>query len=208
MKNVRVFFSKTGRAVYISHLDLYRLFQRAVRRAKLPVWETEGFNPHVYITFALPLSLGTEGVRESLDTRLTEELPFEELCDRLNRALPEGIRVLEASEPVYKNTDIARSEYEVSHDADEALLTRFLGQEQILAEKRTKRGFSEIDLKPALEIKEREEGRLRLLLPSGTETNLNANLVFETFEKQFGVRIGRLRIRRTAVYCKNGEIFR
>lgn len=208
MKNARVFFSKTGRAVYISHLDLYRLFQRAVRRAKLPVWETEGFNPHVYITFALPLSLGTEGVRESLDTRLTEELSFEELCDRLNRALPEGIRVLEACEPVYKNTDIARSEYEVSHDADEALLTRFFGQEQILAEKRTKRGFSEIDLKPALEIKEREEGRLRLLLPSGTETNLNANLVFETFEKQFGAKIGLLRIKRTAVYCKNGEIFR
>lgn len=208
MKNVRVFFSKTGRAVYISHLDLYRLFQRAVRRAKLPVWETEGFNPHVYITFALPLSLGTEGVRESLDTRLTEDLPLDELCDRLNRSLPEGICVLEASEPVYKNTDIARSEYEVFHDADEALLARFLGQEQILAEKRTKRGFSEIDLKPALEIKEREEGRLRLLLPTGTETNLNANLVFETFEKQFGVRIGRLRIKRTAVYCKNGEIFR
>lgn len=208
LKNVRVFFSKTGRAVYISHLDLYRLFQRAVRRAKLPVWETEGFNPHVYITFALPLSLGTEGVRESLDTRLTEELLFDELCDRLNRALPEGIRVLGASEPVYKNTDIARSEYEACHDADEALLTRFFGQEQILAEKRTKRGFSEIDLKPALEIKEREEGRLRLLLPSGTETNLNVNLVFETFEKQFDVRIGRLRIKRTAVYCKNGEIFR
>lgn len=208
LKNVRVFFSKTGRAVYISHLDLYRLFQRAVRRAKLPVWETEGFNPHVYITFALPLSLGTEGVRESLDTRLTEELPLDELCDRLNRALPEGIRVLEASEPVYKNTDIARSEYEACHDADEALLTRFLGQEQILAEKRTKRGFSEIDLKPALEIKEREEGRLRLLLPSGTETNLNANLVFETFEKQFDAQIGRLRLTRTAVYCKNGEIFR
>lgn len=208
LKNVRVFFSKTGRAVYISHLDLYRLFQRAVRRAKLPVWETEGFNPHVYITFALPLSLGTEGVRESLDTRLTEELLFDELCDRLNRALPEGIRVLGASEPIYKNTDIARSEYEACHDADEALLTRFFGQEQILAEKRTKRGFSEIDLKPALEIKEREEGRLRLLLPSGAETNLNANLVFETFEKQFDVRIGRLRVKRTAVYCKNGEIFR
>lgn len=208
LKNVRVFFGKTGRAVYISHLDLYRLFQRAVRRAKLPVWETEGFNPHVYITFALPLSLGTEGVRESFDTRLTEELSFGELCDRLNRALPEGIRVLGAAEPVYKNTDIARSEYEVRHDANEALLTRFLGQERILAEKRTKRGTAEIDLKPALEIKEREEGLLRLLLPSGTETNLNANLIFETFEKQLGARIGRLRIKRTAVYCKNGEIFR
>lgn len=208
MNNVRIFFAKTGRAVYISHLDLYRVFQRAVRRARLPIWETEGFNPHVYITFALPLSLGTEGLRESLDTRLTEELSFSALCERLDQALPEGIEILGAAEPVYKNTDIARSEYEILHDADEALLTRFFGQERIPAEKRTKRGFTEIDLKPALEIKERETGRLKLLLPSGTETNLNAGLVFETFEKRFGERIGQLRIKRTAVYCKNGEIFR
>lgn len=205
---MRIFFAKTGRAVYISHLDLYRVFQRAVRRARLPIWETEGFNPHVYITFALPLSLGTEGVRESLDTRLTEELSFEALCERLNKALPEGIRVLEAAAPVYKHTDIARSEYEIHHDCDEALLTRFLGQERIAAEKRTKRGTAEIDLKPYLEIKERETGRLRLLLPSGTETNINANLVFDAFEKHFATEIGRLRIARTAVYCKNGEIFR
>lgn len=208
MNNVRVFFAKTDRAVYISHLDLYRVFQRAVRRARLPVWETEGFNPHVYITFALPLSLGTEGVRESLDTRLTEEIAFDELCGRLNRALPEGIRVLEAAAPVYKHTDIERSEYEILHDCGEELLTRFLGQERILTEKRTKRGITEIDLKPYLTVKEREEGRLRLLLPSGTETNINANLVFDAFERQFGAPIGRLRIARTAVYCKNGEIFR
>ncbi|MCM1335987.1 MAG: TIGR03936 family radical SAM-associated protein, partial [Eubacterium sp.] len=193
MDNVRIFFAKTGRAVYISHLDLYRVFQRAVRRAKLPIWETEGFNPHVYITFALPLSLGTEGRRESLDTRLTEALSFDELCARLGCALPEGIEILEAATPVFKNTDIARSEYEILHDADEALLSSFFGQERIAAEKRTKRGVAEIDLKPSLEIKEREPGRLKLLLPSGTETNLNPNLVFDTFEKEFGTAIGRLR---------------
>lgn len=208
MYNVRIFFAKTGRAVYISHLDLYRVFQRAVRRARLPVWETEGFNPHVYLAFALPLSLGTEGLCESLDTRLTEEPDFPALCARLGSALPEGIGILGAAEPVYKHTEIARSEYEAFHDADEALLSRFLGQERLPAEKRTKRGVTEIDLKPALEIKERETGRLKFLLPSGTETNLNARLVFEAFEKQSGAAVGQLRIRRTAIYCKNGEIFR
>ncbi|MBQ7834151.1 MAG: DUF2344 domain-containing protein [Ruminiclostridium sp.] len=207
-KNVRVFFSKTGRAIYISHLDLYRVFQRAVKRCKLPVWETQGFNPHVYITFALPLSLGTEGICESLDTKLTEDISFEEICDRLNSALPRDIRVLSAAEPVYKNTDIEKSEYEIKIVTDMDKLTEFFAQEKIITEKKTKKGISEIDLKPSVEIVEREGGFIRMRLPSGTETNINANLVFEAFEKQYGVEIDSLDIRRTAVYCKNGEIFR
>lgn len=179
-----------------------------MRRAKLPVWETEGFNPHVYITFALPLALGTEGMRESLDTRLTEELSFEALCGRLNGALPDGIRVLSAAEPFYKHTEIGSAEYEIVHGIKEESLTRFLERERIPAEKKTKRGISEIDLKPYIGLKERETGRLRLVLPSGTETNIGANLVFDAYERLSGEKTGPLRIRRTAVYCKNGENFR
>lgn len=208
MNNIRIFFSKTGRAVYISHLDLYRLFQRAVKRCKLPVWETQGFNPHVYITFALPLALGTEGVCESLDTRLTEELTFDEVRERLNAVLPGGIRVLYAAEPVYKNTDIEKSEYEIEISCDEAKLTEFFAQEKIITEKKTKRGIAEIDLKPVIEIAERREGFIRMLLPSGTETNISPNLVFNAFERFSGEETALLKIKRTNVYCKNGEIFR
>lgn len=208
MNNIRIFFSKKGRAVYISHLDLYRLFQRAVKRCKLPVWETQGFNPHVYITFALPLALGTEGVCESLDTRLTEELTFDEVRERLNVVLPGGIRVLYAAEPVYKNTDIEKSEYEIEISCDEAKLTEFFAQEKIITEKKTKRGIAEIDLKPVIEIAERREGFIRMLLPSGTETNISPNLVFDAFERFSGEETALLKIKRTNVYCKNGEIFR
>ena len=208
MNNIRIFFSKTGRAVYISHLDLYRLFQRAVKRCKLPVWETQGFNPHVYITFALPLALGTEGVCESLDTRLTEELTFDEVRERLNAVLPGGIRVLDVAEPVYKNTDIEKSEYEIEISCDEAKLTEFFAQEKIITEKKTKRGIAEIDLKPVIEIAERREGFIKMLLPSGTETNISPNLVFDAFERFSGGKIDSLKIKRTNVYCKNGEIFR
>lgn len=208
MNNIRIFFSKTGRAVYISHLDLYRLFQRAVKRCKLPVWETQGFNPHVYITFALPLALGTEGVCESLDTRLTEELTFDEVRERLNAVLPGGIRVLDVAEPVYKNTDIEKSEYEIEISCDEAKLTEFFAQEKIITEKKTKRGIAEIDLKPVIEIAERREGFIKMLLPSGTETNISPNLVFDAFERFSGSEIDSLKIKRTNVYCKNGEIFR
>lgn len=206
--NVRVFFSKTGRAIYISHLDLYRVFQRAVKRCKLPVWETQGFNPHIYITFTLPLALGTEGICESLDTKLTENISFEEIKDRLNSALPKDIRVLYAAEPVYKNTDVEKSEYEINTSADFGKLTQFFAQEQIITQKKTKKGISDIDLKPMIEIIEHKEGFIKMRLPSGTETNINANLVFEAFEKQYNVEIDLLNIKRTAVYCKNGEIFR
>ena len=208
MNNVRIFFSKTGRAIYISHLDLYRVFQRAVKRCKLPVWETQGFNPHIYITFALPLALGTEGICESLDTKLTEDIPFDEICERLNSALPRDIRVLSASEPVYKNTDIEKSEYEIRIVTDYEKLSEFFSQEKIITEKKTKKGISEIDLKPMIEVAEMKDGFIRMRLPSGTQTNINANLVFEAFEKKFGIEIDTIEIKRTAVYCQNGEIFR
>ena len=67
MQNVRVFFEKTGMTKYISHLDLMRCMTRAIKRAAIPAWYTEGFNPHLFITFALPLTLGVESLCESMD---------------------------------------------------------------------------------------------------------------------------------------------
>lgn len=207
MNNIRIFFSKTGRAIYISHLDLYRVFQRAVKRCKLPVWETQGFNPHIYITFALPLALGTEGVCESLDTKLTEDMSFDEVKERLNSALPRDIRVISVSEQKYKPTEIEKSEYEVNIDCDFGKLKAFFEQDAIITEKKTKKGITEIDLKPNIEIIELREGFVKLRLPSGTDFNINANLVFDAFEKQYDGVIGGITIKRVGIYCKNGEIF-
>ena len=136
------------------------------------------------------------------------DISFEEICERLNSALPRDIRVLSAAEPVYKNTDIEKSEYEIRISTDWDKLNAFFAQEKIITEKKTKKGISEIDLKPMIEISEMEEGFIRMKLPSGTQTNINANLVFEAFEKQFDMEIDTLNIKRTAVYCQNGEIFR
>ena len=206
-KNIRIFFSKTGRAIYISHLDLYRLFQRSIKRSKLPVWETEGFNPHVYITFALPLALGTAGLCESLDLKLTEDISREELISRFNDALPRDIRVTDAAEPVMKPTEIVLSEYEAHFECDNAAFTDFLNSEHIMTEKKTKRGIAELDLKEHLNILDRSEGCLRFTFPSGTEFNINAGLLFDAFEKQSGTEIYSLRITRTAIKCRNGENF-
>lgn len=206
--SVRVFFSKMGRAKYISHLDLYRLFQRATRRAKLPIWMTEGFNPHTYITFALPLSLGTEGVCECLDTKVTEDISFDEIKEKLSKALPDDIKILKVCEPVYKHTEIEKALYEIETDESMDKLRAFFDRDTIITEKKTKKGITEIDLKPYIEIVSMENGVVKMKLPAGVDVNINPNLVFEAYEKAEGCEIGKLNIKRTAIFCKNGEEFR
>ena len=114
LKTVRIRFSKTGRAKYISHLDLNRAMIRALRRAEIPLWYTEGFNRHPYVTFAAPLSLGYEGLRECMDFRLEEDMPMEELVSRLNAVMPEGLTVLEANEARMKPGELAAARYRLT----------------------------------------------------------------------------------------------
>ena len=72
MREVRLRFSKTGQAKYISHLDVNRVFSRALSRARINLWYTEGFNPHPYMSFSLPLSLGVESLCENVDIRIVD----------------------------------------------------------------------------------------------------------------------------------------
>ncbi len=204
--NTRIFFSKTDRAKYISHLDLYGVVQRSIKRAKLPVWYTEGYNPRMYVQFMLPLSLGQEGLREAADFRLIEDVPHEEVTERLNRALPRDIRVVETSVPVKKNTDIASAEYEITADIDNAKFIEFIDQETIMTEKKTKRGVSEIDLKPCLLSVETGE-KILLKLPAGNEFNINPQLVLSAYEKFSSEKIKKQRIVRTKMFCEDGNEF-
>ena len=88
---LRLLFEKKGRAVWISHLDLMRLFQRAFKRAELPLTHTQGFNPRPSVSIALPLSVGVESSRELLDFTLEgAEVPCQEICRRLNEKLEVG----------------------------------------------------------------------------------------------------------------------
>ena len=98
MDKLRLRFRKTGRAVYISHLDLMQTMQRAFFRAGYPLRYSEGFNPHPLISIALPLSVGAASECELMDFRLKEDTDLAALPARLTAALPEGIEVLEAYE--------------------------------------------------------------------------------------------------------------
>ncbi len=182
MKNVRIVFSKTGRAKYVSHLDLMRTMTRAVRRAQIPLWYTEGFNRHPYLTFAAPLSLGHEGLRETMDIRLEEDMPFEELVSRLNKVLPEGMTVVAAAEAVDKAKDLVAAEYVITLGCSAAVVQSALAQPELLVEKRTKKKtMKTIDIKPhfanaQVEAMGEDSCRMRVTLPSGSTENINPGL--------------------------------
>ena len=211
MKHVRIWFSKTGTAKYISHLDLNRCMSRAVHKAKLPLWYTEGFHPHAFLTFALPLSLGAEGLRESMDIKMEEDLCPEEIRDRLNAALPPDIRVLDVTEPVMKPGQIAWASYLVELEPEEGesgeslaeKLQSLLGQTAILVEKRSKSGVKTVDIRPGIQEAEIEPAgecvRLRLILPAGSMENINPSLVVEALRADTGASCF-ARITRTGLY--------
>ncbi|MDE7193272.1 MAG: TIGR03936 family radical SAM-associated protein, partial [Oscillospiraceae bacterium] len=181
--NTRAFFSKKGRAKYISAIDLNNCVLRAVRRSRLPVWKTEGFNPHTYVAFVLPLSLGQEGEREAMDFRLLEDIPYDVVAERLNNALPPDIRVSGVAAPIHKNSDIGSAEYRIETGIDEVKLAEFLAREEILVEKRTKKGVTAVDLKPLIYKAEFFEGGLSVRLPAGNELNINPTLLMDAYWK-------------------------
>ena len=154
----RLCFEKTGNAVWISHLDLMRLFQRAFKRAGLPLTHTQGFNPRPSVSIALPLSVGIESVCELLDFDLDgDEIPNDEICRRLNGALIDGIRVREVYSDGRKIKHIAyldcvlTLEYDagVPSGAAEALAALFARQELVVT-KKSKNGNTEQNIIPMI----------------------------------------------------------
>lgn len=182
MKSVRIVFSKTGRAKYVSHLDLVRAMTRAVRRADIPLWYTEGFNRHPYLTFAAPLSLGYEGLRETMDIRMEEDFPFDELVKRLNGVLPEGLVAISAGDVVAKAGDLAAAEYRLTIHLPVSVVNQALSAGELLVEKRTKKKtMKTIDILPYFKdavVESAGEGvtLVTVSLPSGGAENVNPGL--------------------------------
>ncbi len=213
MTDHRIVFEKTGRARFISHLDLNRCMVRAIRRSGLPAWYTEGFHPHMYLMFPLALSLGTESLCEVMDIRLTEERSPSEILSRLNAVLPEGLHAVEVRTPQDRTQDIEAAEYRVTLTG-EALLPlweQFLAQPEILAEKRTKKGVQTIDLRPLIEAEEAQaEGDhliLALRLPAGNAGNINVSMVTDAFSEFAETPIYVEKLLRTKIFCGNGRLF-
>lgn len=193
MREVRLRFSKTGQAKYISHLDINRVFSRAFSRAKINLWYTEGFNPRPYMSFSLPLSLGVESMCENVDIRITDDISNDELKQKINDALPLGIRIVDVYDEFMECHEIAYSDYVYKFefkDNDEALkrIKNVLDGDEIMALKKGKQGrkrvLKETNIKEFIvkyNISVRDENIvLNVRLLAGPDKNLNPALLFDT----------------------------
>lgn len=169
----RLIFEKTGNAIYISHLDLMRLFQRAFKRAGLALKHTQGFNPRPSVSIALPLSLGVESHCELLDFDLDgDAVAGEEIMERLNHALVSGVRVLSVYHGGEKIKHLAYLECNVDLEydnsfSDEALeaVRGLFSQNEVIVEKKGKNGIVEQNIIPMirkLEVSRLSDREVRL----------------------------------------------
>ena len=217
----RILFEKTGNAVYISHLDLMRLFQRAFKRAGLNLKHTQGFSPRAMVSIALPLSVGVESRCEVLDYELVDQaLSFEEIRDRLNATMPAGIRVLEAYDSPRKPKDLThldiaiRLEYDngVPQGAAEAIRALF-AREEVIVTKRGKNGPVDQNIVPMifnLEVNELSNQELELTARVCAQNpSLNPQLMVNAIDMELpDLRPDFTKISRREVIDPNGNIFR
>ena len=195
MKNVRIWFKKDNECRYISHLDLNRVMLRTVFRAKLPIWYTEGFNPHPFITFPLPLSLGFRGEAECMDVRfLDEDYDLSKVAQVMNQYLPDGIRVYNATESKMKPGDIAFARFsaklysDVLSDSElKAELSELMLLDEYLVPKKTKSGIKDVNIAEYLKLIEinndTDELLVTVTLPAGSTNNVNVQLLITALER-------------------------
>ncbi|MBQ9784102.1 MAG: TIGR03960 family B12-binding radical SAM protein [Clostridia bacterium] len=219
-KTIRIKFRKVGDLQYISHLDLQRTMARILVRAKLPMWYTQGFNPHAKVTFGLPLSVGTESECEFIDLRVDKAITGEEVKELLNRELTDEMQVLDAYEPTSKFSDIAWARYDMQlnfADADASLAQKMQAlytTSPLNMIKKSKSGEREVDLVPMIRevsVTSPTVGVIRInaVLSAGNTEHLNPELVLRAARERLGILSGdpakeTYSILRTNVYTADG----
>lgn len=220
MAKLRLVFAKEGRAVYISHLDLLRTFQRVFIREGLVLRHSQGFHPHPMISFALPLPVGQSSECEILDFEVTTDVDCAALPDKLNLFMPDGIRALSCAAPVRPVRELAvlRCQAELLYDGGvpegaSAAVTALLSGESVVIQKRTKRkALADVDIRPMLLALRVSEGQNCLCLEmdvSAQNPGLNPALTAAAVERylpQYAPDF--VRVRRLAVLTADGQIFR
>ena len=218
----RVLFEKTGSAIWISHLDLMRVFQRSFRRAGMMLKHTQGYSPRAIVSIALPLSVGVESRCELLDIELEGEaagLPPEEVVRRLNDVLPAGVRAVKAYDDGRKLKELThlRAEVLLEYDrgvpqgAAEAIRALFAG-ESLLVDKHSKKGETQVDLLPMIKsLTLREEDRQIVLevVCCAQNPSLNPALLAAAVDRYLPELVPDFsKVRRLEVLDAEGRVFR
>ena len=209
MRCVRVWFKKMGMSRYVSHLDLMRAMTRSVRRAEVPLWYTEGYNPHPYLTFALPLSLGMESLYESMDIRIEGDSTNNEIFELMKGSMPPGIEIVSVEDPVDDPKKIAFGEFDLLFDTEDAdklkaLIESMLSAESLIVQKLGKQGrkkvLKDINLLEYLNsyslTSNGNRVKLTVVFPAGSTTNINPSLLSDEIVKQSGEEMATFVIRK------------
>lgn len=216
---VRLQFCKKGALQYISHLDLQRTFQRILSRAELPLWYTQGFNPHPKLVFGLPLPIGCESVCEMADIKLVRDIPAEDILARLHKATVEDLDFFGCyiAERKFADIDGALYEYIIDFDGDGEMIEkieRVLSNSPLTVMKHTKSGEKEVDIFPLIKSFKLEmlEGKLKItaLLAAGSRENLSPEYLLEALRKRLiFLREGEnYSIKRLSTHDASGKIFK
>ncbi|SCY15425.1 TIGR03936 family radical SAM-associated protein [Alkaliphilus peptidifermentans] len=226
MFRLRARFSKNEDLIFISHLDLMRVFERAMRRANIPISHTQGFNPHPIMAFATALGLGISSAAEYIDIQLDEEIQTESFVDRLNNVLPNGLKIIQCTYISSKEESlmavIKRSVYlvkvslqtPISKEELTTELERFTGLEEIvLIKEKKKKGrknqktVQHVDIRPniySIELLslEEEQAIFKMNLAAGSVGNLKPEIVIEKLMEltQLQINLESMRIHRLELF--------
>ncbi len=198
MNTIRLKFRKKGLSIYYSQLDLQRVMARALKKSGLPVWYSQGFNPHIYMTFTLPLSLGHESECESVDFRLNEEMSEADILNALEGTLPQGIELVGAAAPDYDARSIMFAKYDITLYGEKADILNALNcyetAEQAIVTKTTKKGKKDINLKELIKditVTDEKDTEITFtaIYPAGTPLNINPQLLLDFLKENYGIEV-------------------
>jgi len=217
---VRVKFAKLDSMKFIGHLDMMRYFQKAVRRAGLDVAYSSGYSPHMIMSFASPLGVGTTSSAEYFDMELQSVTSSKDMVERFNKTMADGCRVLSVRQiPDVKASKgmslVAATDYYVSFREGLApkgdwvtILKEFYEQTEIIVHKKTKRSEADVDIKPFVYQLDVKNDRIFIQVASGSAYNLKPEPVIEALYRYMGEEMSEfaLEVHRQEVYANIGDV--
>lgn len=216
---VRIKFSKHGVMKFIGHLDVMRYFQKALRRAGIDIKFSEGMSPHMIMSFAAPLGVGLTSDGEYVDIELRTPITSAEAIERLNSVMVEGMEILdfrqiEEGKAGKAMSLVAAADYTVTFRKGYAPkedwqsdISGFFAQKSIPVIKETKKGESEVDIRPMIYQMSVNGGVVSMQLATGSVANLKPELVMDAYMKWKGFEMKpfALEVNRCEVYADQGR---
>ncbi len=210
-KKIRIRYAKTGMARYLSHLDIVRVFDRAARRANIPMVYTQGFHPHPKLSFGPPLATGIASIAEYLDMEVMIGREAD-IQYQLNRFLPEGMKILQFKAIYNKVPALAaiinRSTYEVF--LEEASIPpdwveEWLARSQVVIQRQVKEDMREVDIRPYVTRMELSGNKLLISIDVKDGRTAKVTEVLESLFAPHGWDYRRFVVQRTGQYIVDGN---